>query len=239
MPLASRILFRPVKRFIQLSNAAIATALVTSTSGGTTITSGSFTPTPNEVLLISVHARDDAAITFNDPTATGITFTTAPTLIASAADNMDEGTGQRYYRASLWWCVPASGTGTIACAATTSLFSRSMTCTTIPGARLTTPVVQSKTANNQTGTTITCTMDAACNASNILFAVLMNGGGDNGAMTATSNFTELDDGAVGTVSRIHTQYDRTMAGTAIAYTGLTSGRPHLVVAAEIRERGRA
>lgn len=203
------------------------------TSASTTVVSPSISPTGNALLVVACSMGGSSA---GDFTFTGIsdTFTGTGTWTQYTISASDATVG-RYYRTSIFVAKAGAtpGTGTVTVTASANQARKSLSVYEVTtGYNTTTPVKQSKTAENET-TPLTITLDATPDADSMVFGAIGTVA-ETGGVTPGTNFTELDEvdstGSNNVV--LQTQYDVTSATTTCDWSDLVA-RQHTGVAIEI------
>lgn len=205
------------------SNPTVLSAGINSASSlGNSIQSVSFSPTANALLIVVATANPSGAGVTGIPSSISDTF--SPSLSWTTYESEVGSSGSRCcvtVHVAKLGASPGSGQVTVTFA--NNCGSRIIVPYEVASDyNLTTPVFQSHSSTTFSGSTLTDTMDAAPEATSLIFAALASRGSDI-AITPDPDFTELHEQMVSTNHVQHVSYDSENGAAATVWTGDLGG----------------
>lgn len=189
-----------------------------------TVTTASFTPPANCILLAIDAARDTAAPPAGSCTTTGLTWT----LVPSADASVDDGTA--FLRCRVYYAVIGPSPSSMTVQTTvTGADHHGLAVIAIVGGGLDFANLVATTAAS---TSITATLPSAPSANNFYLGIYHSRSATT--MTAPSGFTEIAQGAVGTNGRLQVVVDDNTTATTVGWSPGASDGPLIAMALEVR-----
>jgi hypothetical protein len=202
----------------------------------TTITSPSFTPTANSLLIaVGSGAVGSGARTLVSASSTHTGSGSWTPLYANGVHNFSIVTGLAYAKMGA-----SPGAGTVTMTFDGNIVGKKIVVYEITGHDTATPVIQSATITGGGVSSRTVTLGASPAADSLVFGVIAAFYASGISITPGSGFSELNDAAQGTGGTsiiLQQQYDQDSADTTCDWTGLASTTNCAAVAIEIAAAG--